>query len=203
MKDGWEPPRRRYNDEDAEEEEEEEAEGDEVEDEADRDADDDSWDKEAEQGNEVNPADGLQDLQYFPNFYRLLRSLDSGEKHLQSSFLVTHPETRTSSCFSSVLLVYWEGKTLPSTYFPSVLVLKLEPRGCWIQSQPGCYTLDATQFNAALLLEVPEFISGKENLFPIRTFTCRHCENDFTVVLLYCLNAANCDPGLTSKAVKQ
>lgn len=41
---------------------------------------DNSWDKDAEEGNEVNPGDGLQDLQYFPNFYRLLRSLDSGKK---------------------------------------------------------------------------------------------------------------------------
>lgn len=40
---------------------------------------DNSWDKEKEEGNEVNPEDGLQDLQYFPNFYRLLKSLDSGE----------------------------------------------------------------------------------------------------------------------------
>lgn len=41
---------------------------------------DNSWDKDAEEGNEVNPGDGLQDLQYFPNFYHLLRSLDSGKK---------------------------------------------------------------------------------------------------------------------------
>lgn len=87
MKDAWEPPRRRYNDEDEDEEEE----ADEVEDEADRDAEDeadatdDSWDKEAEEGNEVNPADGLQDLQYFPNFYRLLRSLDSGKEQMSRS----------------------------------------------------------------------------------------------------------------------
>lgn len=81
MKDAWEPPRRRYNDED----EDGGADEDEIEDEADRDVDDEgdtadnSWDKDAEEGNEVNPADGLQDLQYFPNFYRLLRSLDSGK----------------------------------------------------------------------------------------------------------------------------
>lgn len=98
MKDAWEPPSRRYNDED--EDEEEEADEDEIEDEADRDAEaegdtTDSWDKDAEEGNEVNPADGLQDLQYFPNFYRLLSSLDSGESQrtaaslesLHSSFL--------------------------------------------------------------------------------------------------------------------
>lgn len=40
---------------------------------------DNSWDKDTEEGNEVSPEDGLQDLQYFPNFYRLLRSLDSGK----------------------------------------------------------------------------------------------------------------------------
>lgn len=49
----------------------------------DRDAEEDTapntWDKDTEEGNEVSPEDGLQDLQYFPNFYRLLRSLDSGE----------------------------------------------------------------------------------------------------------------------------
>lgn len=88
MKDAWDPPRRRYNDED---EEEEEADEDEIEDEADRDGEDEgdtadnSWDKDAEEGNEVNPADGLQDLQYFPNFYRLLRSLDSGKKQKNRS----------------------------------------------------------------------------------------------------------------------
>lgn len=38
-----------------------------------------SWDKNMEEGNEVNGGDGLQDLQYFPNFYHLLRSLDSGK----------------------------------------------------------------------------------------------------------------------------
>uniref|UniRef100_A0A3B3ZNE7 Secretogranin-3 n=1 Tax=Periophthalmus magnuspinnatus TaxID=409849 RepID=A0A3B3ZNE7_9GOBI len=36
---------------------------------------DERWDRDAQ--NEVSPNDGLQDLQYFPNFYRLLRSLDS------------------------------------------------------------------------------------------------------------------------------
>lgn len=43
------------------------------------DAADNTWDKDAAEGNEVSPGDGLQDLQYFPNFYRLLRSLDSGK----------------------------------------------------------------------------------------------------------------------------
>lgn len=41
---------------------------------------DNTWEKDPEEGNEVSPpGDGLQDLQYFPNFYRLLRSLDSGK----------------------------------------------------------------------------------------------------------------------------
>lgn len=49
----------------------------------DRDAEEeggDDWDKDSDEGNEVSPGDGLQDLQYFPNFYRLLRSLDSGKR---------------------------------------------------------------------------------------------------------------------------
>lgn len=82
FQDAWEPPRRRYNDD----EEEEGGDEDEIEDEVDRDAEeeggdaaDNTWDKDAEEGNEVSPEDGLQDLQYFPNFYRLLRSLDSGK----------------------------------------------------------------------------------------------------------------------------
>lgn len=81
LQDTWEPPRRRYNEDEEDDEDEEE---DEIEDEVDRDAEeegdttDNSWDKDAEEGNEVNPGDGLQDLQYFPNFYRLLSSLDSG-----------------------------------------------------------------------------------------------------------------------------
>lgn len=40
----------------------------------------DDWNKDGDEGNEVSPGDGLQDLQYFPNFYRLLRSLDSGKR---------------------------------------------------------------------------------------------------------------------------
>lgn len=42
---------------------------------------DNTWDKDTEEGNEVSPEDGLQDLQYFPNFYRLLKSLDSGRNN--------------------------------------------------------------------------------------------------------------------------
>lgn len=86
----WEPPRGRYNEDedqegDGEEEEEDDDDDEEVEDEVERDVEDDerdpagnSWDKDMEEGNEVNGGDGLQDLQYFPNFYHLLRSLDSG-----------------------------------------------------------------------------------------------------------------------------
>uniref|UniRef100_A0A8C2J0T6 Secretogranin-3 n=1 Tax=Cyprinus carpio TaxID=7962 RepID=A0A8C2J0T6_CYPCA len=39
----------------------------------------DSWDavSDGNDRNELNPEDGLQDLQFFPNFYRLLKSLDS------------------------------------------------------------------------------------------------------------------------------
>lgn len=84
FQDTWEQPNRRYNDD----EEEEEGFADEVEDEVDRDAEEDrddtadnTWDKDTEEGNEVSPDDGLQDLQYFPNFYHLLRSLNSGKKH--------------------------------------------------------------------------------------------------------------------------
>lgn len=84
--DTWEPPRRRYDDED------EEVDDDETEDEVDRDAEEDggdaadnTWDKDTEEGNEVSPEDGLQDLQYFPNFYRLLRSLNSGKTRFRSA----------------------------------------------------------------------------------------------------------------------
>lgn len=84
--DAWEPPRGRYNeDEEQEGDGEEEDDDGEVEDDVERDVEDDerdtagnSWDKDTEEGNEVNGGDGLQDLQYFPNFYHLLRSLDSG-----------------------------------------------------------------------------------------------------------------------------
>lgn len=83
FQDTWEPPRRRYDEED--DEEEEGNDDDEIVDEVDRDVEEDldgaenRWDKDKEEGNEVNPEDGLQDLQYFPNFYRLLKSLDSGK----------------------------------------------------------------------------------------------------------------------------
>lgn len=49
---------------------------------------DNTWDKDTEEGNEVSTGDGLQDLQYFPNFYHLLKSLHSGKnsdirKHIE------------------------------------------------------------------------------------------------------------------------
>lgn len=91
FQDTWEPPRRQYN---ADEEDEEE-DDDEIEDEVDRDVEDggdNTWGKDPEEGNEVSPGDGLQDLQYFPNFYRLLRSLDSGKNSgsLTCFFVVSH-----------------------------------------------------------------------------------------------------------------
>ncbi|KAK5874230.1 hypothetical protein PBY51_019197 [Eleginops maclovinus] len=93
IKDTWEPPKRRYN----EDEEDEEENDDEIEDEVDRDAGDDkdanTWDKDTEEGNEVSPEDGLQDLQYFPNFYHLLRSLDSEQDAQERETLITIMKT--------------------------------------------------------------------------------------------------------------
>ena len=99
FQDMWEPPRGRYNEDEAEEQGDEDGdEEEEVDDELDRDVADDetgtagnSWDKDMEEGNEVNGGDGLQDLQYFPNFYHLLRSLDSGT-HMHTH---THTHTHT------------------------------------------------------------------------------------------------------------
>uniref|UniRef100_A0A7N8Y7K8 Secretogranin-3 n=1 Tax=Mastacembelus armatus TaxID=205130 RepID=A0A7N8Y7K8_9TELE len=70
----WEPLRRRYNEDENDEEEED----DEVEEEVDRD---------------VSPEDGLQDLQYFPNFYRLLRSLNSEQDTQERDTLITIMKT--------------------------------------------------------------------------------------------------------------
>ncbi|KAM4593926.1 secretogranin-3 [Odontesthes bonariensis] len=92
-KDKWEPPRRRYNeDEDVEED-------DEIEDTVDRDVEEDmdkadnTWETDTEEGNEVSPQDGLQDLQYFPNFYRLLKSLDSDQDTQERETLITIMKT--------------------------------------------------------------------------------------------------------------
>ncbi|KAG8001266.1 Secretogranin-3 [Nibea albiflora] len=91
--DTWEPPRSRFN----EDGEDEEGDGDEIEDEVDRDVEEDrgdnTWDKDTEEGNEVRPEDGLQDLQYFPNFYRLLRSLDSDQDTQERETLITIMKT--------------------------------------------------------------------------------------------------------------
>ncbi|XP_061596230.1 secretogranin-3 isoform X2 [Cololabis saira] len=90
--DAWEPPRRRYNEED----EEEDNDGiDEVDRDAGEDVDttEDTWDKNTEEGNEVSPEDGLQDLQYFPNFYRLLKSLNSEQDTQERETLITIMKT--------------------------------------------------------------------------------------------------------------
>ncbi|KAM7424436.1 hypothetical protein PAMA_000672 [Pampus argenteus] len=94
--DAWEQPSRRYN----EDEEDEEGYADEVEDEVDRDAEeerddtaDNTWDRDTEEGNDVNPEDGLKDLQYFPNFYRLLRSLNSEQDTQERETLITIMKT--------------------------------------------------------------------------------------------------------------
>uniref|UniRef100_A0A3B3ZNZ3 Secretogranin-3 n=1 Tax=Periophthalmus magnuspinnatus TaxID=409849 RepID=A0A3B3ZNZ3_9GOBI len=52
---------------------------------------DERWDRDAQ--NEVSPNDGLQDLQYFPNFYRLLRSLDSERDTQERETLITIMKT--------------------------------------------------------------------------------------------------------------
>ncbi|XP_059208473.1 secretogranin-3 isoform X2 [Centropristis striata] len=95
-KDTWEPPRRRYY----EDEEDGEENDDEAEDEVDRDVEEEggdtapnTWDKDTEEGNEVSPGDGLQDLQYFPNFYRLLKSLDSDQDIQERETLITIMKT--------------------------------------------------------------------------------------------------------------
>ncbi|XP_026233428.1 secretogranin-3 isoform X2 [Anabas testudineus] len=94
--DAWEPPRQRYNDNGEDEEEDE----DEIEEEVSRDAEEDggdagdnTWSKDTQEGNEVSPQDGLQDLQYFPNFYRLLRSLDSDQDTQERETLITIMKT--------------------------------------------------------------------------------------------------------------
>ncbi|XP_029284463.1 secretogranin-3 isoform X2 [Cottoperca gobio] len=101
IKDTLEPPKQRYNEDEEGEEENE----DEVEDEVDRDAEEEeeeeeggnkeakTWVKDTGEGNEVSPEDGLQDLQYFPNFYRLLRSLDSDQDAQERETLITIMKT--------------------------------------------------------------------------------------------------------------
>uniref|UniRef100_A0A8C6TKA7 Secretogranin-3 n=1 Tax=Neogobius melanostomus TaxID=47308 RepID=A0A8C6TKA7_9GOBI len=88
----WESsPQRRFDD-DEDEGEEEEGEG-ETEDRAKGGdvTEDQHWDRDNQ--NEVNPNDGLQDLQYFPNFYRLLRSLNSEKDTQERETLITIMKT--------------------------------------------------------------------------------------------------------------
>ncbi|XP_061669787.1 secretogranin-3 isoform X3 [Syngnathoides biaculeatus] len=96
LQDKWEQPSRRYDGEDEEAEDEDDG----VTDEVDRDAGDEdetldnAWDRDdGEDDNEVNPEDGLQDLQYFPNFYRLLRSLNSDQDAQERETLITIMKT--------------------------------------------------------------------------------------------------------------
>ncbi|XP_061526835.1 secretogranin-3 [Phycodurus eques] len=93
----WEQPGRRYDD--ADDEEAGDAD-DGVTDEADGDAGDEdetldnAWDQDGgEDDNEVSPEDGLRDLQYFPNFYRLLRSLNSDQDAQERETLITIMKT--------------------------------------------------------------------------------------------------------------
>uniref|UniRef100_A0A3P9LHM6 Secretogranin-3 n=1 Tax=Oryzias latipes TaxID=8090 RepID=A0A3P9LHM6_ORYLA len=92
----WEPPKRRYNEE---EEDAAEADDEDVEDEVEREAEEDvneagdTWEKGTEDGNEVSPEDGLQDLQYFPNFYRLLKSLNLEKDTQERETLITIMKT--------------------------------------------------------------------------------------------------------------
>ncbi|XP_040059687.2 secretogranin-3 isoform X1 [Gasterosteus aculeatus] len=98
-KDTWKPPRRSYIKDEEDEDENNDEDEDEVE-EVDRDAEEEggdtaakTWDKDTQDGNEVSPEDGLQDLQYFPNFYRLLRSLDSDQDAQERETLITIMKT--------------------------------------------------------------------------------------------------------------
>ncbi|XP_056622845.1 secretogranin-3 [Triplophysa dalaica] len=56
---------------------------------------DESWDtvSDGNDRNELNPEDGLQDLQYFPNFYRLLKSLDTDQDREERETLITIMKT--------------------------------------------------------------------------------------------------------------
>ncbi|XP_029623869.1 secretogranin-3-like isoform X2 [Salmo trutta] len=98
-------PNRRYDEEDNDEDQAA------IDDDVDRgegdDTVDNTWDRESEgegeeeersegerdEGNELSPEDGLQDLQYFPNFYRLLKSLDSEQDAQEKETLITIMKT--------------------------------------------------------------------------------------------------------------
>ncbi|XP_076144324.1 secretogranin-3 [Alosa pseudoharengus] len=56
---------------------------------------DTAWDaaSEGNDRNELSPVDSLQDLQYFPNFYRLLKSLDSEQDAEERETLITIMKT--------------------------------------------------------------------------------------------------------------
>ncbi|XP_010876242.2 secretogranin-3 [Esox lucius] len=103
-----ESPNRRYDEEEDDDEEDQAA----IEDDVDRDPEaegdntvENNWEKEGEaeeeerglgeeeEGNELSPEDGLQDLQYFPNFYRLLKSLDSEQDAQERETLITIMKT--------------------------------------------------------------------------------------------------------------
>ncbi|KAJ7994801.1 hypothetical protein DPEC_G00253230 [Dallia pectoralis] len=99
---------RRYNEEEADEEVQR-ANDDGVDSDTETEGDDtvgNNWEKEGQaeeeerslgeedgQGNELSPEDGLQDLQYFPNFYRLLKSLDSEQDAQERETLITIMKT--------------------------------------------------------------------------------------------------------------
>ncbi|XP_053356446.1 secretogranin-3 [Clarias gariepinus] len=99
-------PSRRFDDDDDEENvddagdggddvvDDDEEGGDEEQEEEVRDADG-NWDgaSEGNDRNEVNPEEELQDLQYFPNFYRLLKSLDSEQDAEERETLITIMKT--------------------------------------------------------------------------------------------------------------
>ncbi|XP_029000272.1 secretogranin-3 isoform X2 [Betta splendens] len=84
--DTWEQPRSRYSNKEGDEAD------DDVEEEADKDAEVQGGNA-GDEGNEVSPEDGLQDLQYFPNFYLLLRSLDSDQDTQERETLITIMKT--------------------------------------------------------------------------------------------------------------
>ncbi|KAI1889670.1 hypothetical protein AGOR_G00165350 [Albula goreensis] len=76
-----EKPSRKYEDEEADEDTDETVEND--------------WDSpsEVERRNDMNPDDDLEDLEYFPNFYNLLKSLDSEQDAEERETLITIMKT--------------------------------------------------------------------------------------------------------------
>nr|XP_055030107.1 secretogranin-3 [Misgurnus anguillicaudatus] len=91
-------PSRRYDEEDEGNDDDDDENGDEEQEEEIRDdavRADDSWDSvsDGNDRNELSPEDGLQDLQFFPNFYRLLKSLDSEQDKEERETLITIMKT--------------------------------------------------------------------------------------------------------------